>query len=206
MLVGSRSQEVLAARLDELSTYGILRSYGAAYVTELFRELLRTGCIQKSPGQYPVMSLTQKGAKIMFGKESSCKLNWPSVSKIAPEPDPNLIENPGGETGIDGVELGFDQELFNKLTLLRSKLARENGVPAYTVFHTSTLEFFTRLKPKSEEAGRRIRGVGPVNARSTSNNFLSALRLMRLRNSHRTVIGFKVPWHQEPVIERVVLD
>ena len=39
MLVGSRSKDILNARLDELTTYGLLKPEGSAYVQSLLREL-----------------------------------------------------------------------------------------------------------------------------------------------------------------------
>ena len=71
--------------------------------------------------------------------------------------------------------MGFDQELFNKLTIIRAKLAREHSVPAYSIFQTSTIEFFTRLKPKSVEAGMRIRGVGSSNGPKYLNHFVECI-------------------------------
>ncbi|MEZ5301378.1 MAG: RQC domain-containing protein [Verrucomicrobiales bacterium] len=37
MLLGSRSQEVLNARLDELSTYGLLEKFGAPFIQRFIR-------------------------------------------------------------------------------------------------------------------------------------------------------------------------
>jgi ATP-dependent DNA helicase RecQ len=163
MLVGSRSRELLTARLDELTTYGILKEEGSAYVTELFRELLHSGFLSKSAGQYPLVSLTMKGARLMFGKETLCRINWPVTGVTVSSRGGHSGLPLAGDTPIDGAELGFDQGLFEKLSALRASLARERGLPAYTIFQTKTLEFFTRLKPLSVEAGMRIRGVGPTN-------------------------------------------
>ena len=177
MLVGSRSQEVLSARLDELSTYGILKELGAAYVTELFRELMQAGYLTKTAGLYPLVILTQRGQRLMFGKESSCRLNWPGSEtgiKSSSSSSRQAQQLPGA-LDLDGAEMGFDQELFNKLTIIRANLAREHGVPAYAIFQTSTLEFFTRLKPKSVEAGMRIRGVGPSNGAKYLNHFVKCI-------------------------------
>ncbi|MGK0185623.1 MAG: ATP-dependent DNA helicase RecQ [Verrucomicrobiales bacterium] len=175
MLVGSRSQEVLSARLDELTTYGILKDLGAAYVTELFRELLQAGYIAKSGGQYPLIVLTERGALVMFGKESTCRLNWPG-SATGRESDASSVKELPAGLSLDGDEMGFDQELFNKLTILRANLARQEGVPAYSIFQTATLEFFTRLKPQSADAGMRIRGVGPVNGEKYLAHFIECIQ------------------------------
>lgn len=177
MLVGSRSREVLAARLDELSTYGILKELGAGYVTELFRELMQAGFLVKSGGLYPLVTLTERGQRLMFGRESQCRLNWPGALSPAAGRAGTGAERPlPAIAELDGDEMGFDQELFNKLTLLRATIAREQGVAAYSVFQTATLEFFTRLKPCSREAAMRLRGVGAANSAKYLEPFLQCIR------------------------------
>ena len=47
-LLGSRTREVLDARLDQLSTYGLLRDAGVSYLNELFRELQSAGLLVRS--------------------------------------------------------------------------------------------------------------------------------------------------------------
>src|SRR5437764_557058 len=47
-LVGSRSREIIQARLDQLSTYGLLQSEGVAYLNQLLRELQDAGMLVSS--------------------------------------------------------------------------------------------------------------------------------------------------------------
>ena len=82
----------------------------------------------------------------------------------------------GSESLADLEEMGFDSELFEKLRQKRSDLASEEGVPPYVIFANATLEFFTRLKPTSFEAGQTIRGVGKVKAERYLADFISVIR------------------------------
>lgn len=68
-LVGSRSKEMLDARLDRLSTYGLLNEWGEDYVWGLLNALIRAGCLAVSSGQYPTLSLTELGGDIMRKKQ-----------------------------------------------------------------------------------------------------------------------------------------
>jgi ATP-dependent DNA helicase RecQ len=43
------------------------------------------------------------------------------------------------------------------------------------VFHNNTLEFFTRLQPKTIEAGKKIRGVGEAKAQKWLAEFVSVI-------------------------------
>ena len=43
------------------------------------------------------------------------------------------------------------------------------------IFNNTTLEFFTRLKPKDIEAGRKIRGVGEAKAEKWLPKFVEVI-------------------------------
>ncbi|MEE3179262.1 MAG: RecQ family ATP-dependent DNA helicase, partial [Verrucomicrobiota bacterium] len=53
MLTGSKSQEIMRVRLHELSTYGILKGKGTAYLNELFHSLHAAGLLVTQRGEYP---------------------------------------------------------------------------------------------------------------------------------------------------------
>ena len=156
MLVGSRSQEVLGARLDQLSTYGILKEEGSAYVYELMREAERRDLLKTDKsGDYPLLGLTDRGIEAMRG-QGAVTMVWPATDKTP------AAQTSAGPTLTDQ---GFDSALFEKLRQKRADLAeKEGGLPAYRIFGNQTLEQFARLKPTTLEAGATIRGVGHFKA------------------------------------------
>ncbi|MDB6139506.1 MAG: ATP-dependent helicase, RecQ family, partial [Verrucomicrobiaceae bacterium] len=158
MLTGSRSREVLDAQLDRLTTYGMLKSMGSSGLQQLFQEFEKHGLVQVSSGEYPLISLTSKGDQAMRTGMGP-KMRWPALNeKTSPlKPGATVAE-------MTSQELGFDDALFDKLKRLRLALAQSDGKPAYAVFSNQTLEFFTRLKPATVEAAKKIRGVGEVKA------------------------------------------
>src|SRR3954465_10203328 len=79
-LVGSRSQEILNAQLDRLSTHGLLKSEGVAYLNQLLRELQDVGMLVSSGGQYPMVTLTRRGDDVMKGRDDY-QLRWPQRSQ-----------------------------------------------------------------------------------------------------------------------------
>ena len=145
MLAGSRSQEILAARLDELSTYGILKDKGAGYLNSLTRSLADAGLVVTVPGEYPLMTLTSAGEKVMRG-ERSFSLVWP---------DPG-----GGKKESDLAAHGFEGELYAMLRDLRFKIAKDEGVPPYVVFSNKTLEGLVRHRPTTQDEALQVPGIG----------------------------------------------
>src|SRR3954451_767233 len=75
-LVGGRSQEIIQARLDQLSTHGLLKTEGVAYLNQLLRELQDTGMLISSGGEYPMVTLTRLGDEVMKGR-TDYQLRWP---------------------------------------------------------------------------------------------------------------------------------
>ena len=160
MLTGSRSREILEAQLDQLSTYGILKSIGSSALQTLFQEMEKYGLVQVSSGEYPLISLTSKGDQAMRTAIGP-KMRWPVLNEKTNPLKPGTKASPAE---VKTQELGFDDALFDKLKRLRLALAQSEGKPAYAVFSNQTLEFFTRLKPTSLEAAKKIRGVGEIKA------------------------------------------
>ena len=160
MLTGSRSREILDARLDQLSTYGILKSIGSSALQQLFLELEKHGLVQVSSGEYPLISLTTKGDQAMRTGVGP-KMRWPALNAKESPLKPGAKSSPAE---VKTQELGFDDALFDKLKRLRLALSQSEGKPAYGIFSNQTLEFFTRLKPTSLDAAKKIRGVGEIKA------------------------------------------
>jgi ATP-dependent DNA helicase RecQ len=151
MLTGSRAKEILAANLDRLTTYGILSDQPTAYVNGLFRSLHDAGLIFTQKGEFPLVTLTDRGERVMRG-ELAYQIVWP--------------ESHGSSAGASVTlqDAGFDAQLFSRLKELRARIAKADGVPPYVIFPNKTLECLARLRPVTEEAGRVVHGVGEAKA------------------------------------------
>jgi DNA helicase-2/ATP-dependent DNA helicase PcrA len=65
--------------------------------------------------------------------------------------------------GAPMAEAGaVDDRLLEALRLWRRQRASDDGVPAYVVFHDTTLAEIAEARPRSLPALRRVRGMGPT--------------------------------------------
>jgi ATP-dependent DNA helicase RecQ len=173
-LVGSRSREIIQARLDQLSTYGLLKSEGVAYLNQLMRELQDARMLISSGGQYPMVTLTKLGEEIMKGR-TDYELHWPQRAASGASDKSAQRKSKARASSLDDL-VPVDAGVYERLKKVRLDLARENGnVPAYMIFPDETLRAFARLKPKSVEAGRKIRGVGEIKAQRYLPAFITAI-------------------------------
>ncbi len=169
MLVGSRSQDLSAGRLDELSTYGILKDEGSNYVFALLSEMEKAGLIAIRKTPYPLLALTRRGAEVMKG-DRHFSLAWPDRDALAAK----------GKKGLDAPDLSaleFDERLFERLKGVRNRLAKEaGGIPSYVIFSNQILEFLTRIRPSTKEQALKIRGIGSVKAERYLPPFLEEIQ------------------------------
>jgi ATP-dependent DNA helicase RecQ len=68
------------------------------------------------------------------------------------------------------------REVYAKLRALRSRLAKEQELPAYCVFADKTLVELAKRHPTSREEMRRVPGIGPAKIEKYGDAFLEVLR------------------------------
>ena len=161
MLCGSRSQEILSAGLDQLSTYGILKTQGTGYVNALMRAMGDIGLLRVETGEFPLITLTEQGEKAMKGA-ANYRLAWPPV--------------PGGGATVSTLaDHGFEPILYSMLRDLRARLAKREDVPPYVIFSNKTLEALSRYRPTTSEEGLAVSGIGESKAQRYLPAFLAVL-------------------------------
>ena len=70
-----------------------------------------------------------------------------------------------------------ETSLLNKLKSLRLKIAKTQNLPAFTVFHDSTLKQMSHLKPKNEIEMLKVDGVGETKLKKYGKVFLEAINI-----------------------------
>jgi ATP-dependent DNA helicase RecQ len=162
VLTGSDSDQVRRWGHHEITTFGIGHEYARNEWGAIGRELVRLGFLAQSTGQFPTLELTPEGMSVLRERRT-VTLTKPREAPKAAKP-----RRPG--------EIECDELLFEKLRLLRKRLADEQGVPPYIVFGDVTLREMAREYPESESALRGITGVGETKLRVYGDAFLDEIR------------------------------
>ncbi|RYD38178.1 MAG: recombinase RecQ, partial [Verrucomicrobiaceae bacterium] len=145
---------------DQLSTYGVLRDKGAGYLNALTRSLADAGLVMTIPGEYPLMTLTSTGEKVMRG-ERAFTLCWPDAD--------------AGGKQIHLKDHGFEGGLYALLRDLRTRIAKKEDVPPYVVFSNKTLEGLVRYRPTDVEQAMQVPGIGAGKAQRYLPPFLKLI-------------------------------
>ncbi|CAN5844006.1 hypothetical protein BH18ACI4_BH18ACI4_26010 [soil metagenome] len=78
-LRGSAAKNLMQSHLNELSTYGLLKELRQDDILIYIDALIRARCLSVSPGEYPTVSITELGDRVMREQEQ-IELTLPEVS------------------------------------------------------------------------------------------------------------------------------
>jgi ATP-dependent DNA helicase RecQ len=120
--------------------------------------------VQTITGEYPLMTLTPLGDKVMRGT-TPFQLVWP---------DPEA-----GHKQVALKDCGHDGQLYSMLRDLRAKMAKHEEVPPYVIFSNKTLEALTRYQPINSEEALHIPGIGAAKVQRYAEPFLDAIRIWK---------------------------
>ena len=162
IITGADTKRIRELEHDQIKTYGAGKDKDKNHWRFITDELLAQNIIHQDGDRYPVLILTEKGERVLFGKE---KVN--GIKREEPEKK-RFRER---DTGFEA----YDEALFEKLRTLRKDLADEQGVPPYIVFSDKTLHEMCRRYPTALREMTEISGVGDAKLERYGNTFIEAI-------------------------------
>lgn len=162
VLTGKKTAKIEENHHDGLSVYGIVTDFSEDQLKQVIGQLVDSGHLKKSEEKYPVLSITKKGVIFLLGS--------------------NLLELPKLEAqqshreALNGVGFEYNQELFERLKVLRKKIADKKGVPPFVIFGNATLQEMAHYFPASETELLRITGVGLIKLKRFGKAFLAEIK------------------------------
>ena len=149
---------------DRLSTYGIGADQSAESWAALLRQLIHHGYLVQDVARYSVLTLTAAARPLLRG-EARLELARPRQRLKA---QPKKSRPKAG--GFD-----YDEALFERLRVVRKRLADAEGVPPFVIFADVTLAEMAATLPTSEAALLAVGGVGRHKLRRFGEEFLDEI-------------------------------
>jgi ATP-dependent DNA helicase RecQ len=172
VLEGKATPQVTAQGHDTLSTFGLLKEMSSGEIRGYIDQLIATGFLDRTPGEYPTLQLTSRGVALLKSEVAPDEVVLCRQPKAPARGSRKAASLPSVERAAwDGV----DRDLFEALRAVRLTVARERGVPPYVVFHDRTLRDMARLRPTTTPALMRIHGVGEQKAERFGPAFLDTI-------------------------------
>lgn len=162
VLRGANTKTIRKWDHDNLSVYGIAKEFSVNDLKEIAGLLIAKGLLAKNSQEYATYGVTESGMHFLTSREALVLTRLKREEEKA--------------SSASRAALDYDQELFDSLRDLRSRLAAERGVPPYVVFGDVTLQQMAHYLPQSSESLSRISGVGDAKLEQFGDRFLSVIR------------------------------
>jgi ATP-dependent DNA helicase RecQ len=172
VLCGADTEKVRKWDHQTLSTYGIGKAdHSRRDWAHFGRELVRLGLLSQNPDQFNVLEPTDLGRSLLK-KRARISVNKPLMTaRLSSE----KREQQQKATGA----IAYDQALFERLREWRKKEATERGLPAYVIFHDSTLQAIANEKPTTLAGLGRIAGIGETKLANYGQGILDVIHAHR---------------------------
>lgn len=163
---GSEDKKIIERRHNNLSVYGIGKDKSKEFWQSFLRQLLASGHLRINFQKFSAIELTSLGIEVLKNRQIFMfkEIILKGEKKLIKRENKHFDELNENETS-----------LLNKLKSLRLQIAKAQNLPAFTVFHDSTLKQMSHLKPNDEVEMLKVDGVGETKLKKYGKVFLEAI-------------------------------
>jgi len=154
VLRGAESERIVQWRHNKLSTYGIGSERSEAEWRAILRQAIAQGYVSVDYDSYNALKLTETARQVLKGEISVQMRRYEKPQK--PVKQKRSVAKGYVEADLNASAL----QLFEQLRNWRMETARLHNVPAYVIFHDSTLRDIANAHPSSLDELRGVSGVG----------------------------------------------
>ncbi|RLD10400.1 MAG: DNA helicase RecQ [Chlamydiae bacterium] len=164
VLRGSMRYDITSKGYNKIKTFGVGRNISNFEWQRYLLQMLHHGLIEIAYDDHNNLKITDPGKDILFNdkKVEFVKQISAEAFKSKKEKIQNIITLP-------------ENELFEILRTMRKKIANENHIPAYVVFHDKTLKDMVALMPLSYEAMLGVSGISEHKYKKFGEPFLQKI-------------------------------
>ena len=167
VLAGTPTEKVLKFRHDGREAFGGGAHHAKTVWRSIVRQLTAAGHLHLDIAGYGGLRTTERGRALLRGEgEFQRRAETPRRKRDTAKSTPELDSSPL----TDG-----DAALFERLKQLRLRLAKERGLPAYTVFSDRSLTEMARKRPHDRETFAQVHGVGKAKLKDFADIFLAEI-------------------------------
>jgi ATP-dependent DNA helicase RecQ len=154
ILLGHKTDKVARYGHDSLTVFGIGVELGEAEWRGVVRQLLAQGLLAVE-GDYGTLVLTESSNEVLSRQRTV-------MMRREPERPASTSRTPKSRAAAaSAAELSpAAVPVFERLRVWRAATAKEQGVPAYVIFHDSTLRQIATESPSTLDGLGRVNGVG----------------------------------------------
>jgi ATP-dependent DNA helicase RecQ len=176
VLRGERSEKVQGRGHDQISTFGIGADLDAAQWRAVLRQLVTMRLVSIDHEHWNVLRLTEASRDVLTGTRRL-------ILRREDAPVAARRSKKSAKSGAKSVAAATDSpqqdRVFQALREWRRGMAREHGVPAYTVLHDASLREIAQRLPASTATLSTVSGVGATKLARYGEAIISVVRSAR---------------------------
>lgn len=172
ILLGKATPRVSQLGHDQLSTFGIGTDLADGEWRGVVRQVLAQGLLAVDTDGYGTLHLTEAGGAVLRGERDV------RLRRDARPARRSRRSGSGGAGGRAAAAVDLDDAAaarFETLRAWRATTAKEQGVPAYVVFHDATLREVATRQPTDLAGLGEVAGVGAAKLDRYGESLLAAL-------------------------------
>ena len=178
ILRGSYSEELLQKGYDKLKTFGVGRDIPQRDWMDYLLQILNLGYIEIAYNEDNHLKITPSGAKVLYGQEKATLVVIKREERESSKAKKKKVEKE--EQKLFSVTTlsddGISKELFEKLRILRKKLADQQSIPPYIVLTDKTLHLLAAQRPTSMEEFGNVSGIGEYKKEKYGADFIKVIK------------------------------
>ena len=171
ILRGKLTDKITQFGHNTLSTFGISAELSESQWRSILRQLIATGVIRVDSSAFNTLKLTEAARPVLKGEVTIAMRA--ELKRVASGKKTTLKKTPiaKGALDEDGVST------LAALKAWRSKIAAQNNLPAYVIFHDSTLLALAEKLPQSLSELSGIAGIGAKKLEAYGDDLLKILQV-----------------------------
>ncbi|WP_234020673.1 DNA helicase RecQ [Streptomyces sp. Tu 6176] len=187
ILLGKRTGKVIQFDHDQLSVFGIGTELAEGEWRGVVRQLLAQGLLAVE-GEYGTLVLTEASGEVLRADRKVPLRKEPKRPATARSASSSSSGRGKGKAAV--AELPAELlPAFEALRAWRAEQAREQGVPAYVIFHDATLREIVTLRPDSVAQLGTVGGVGEKKLATYGEGVIGVLKSLSAPSGERPAPG-----------------
>ncbi len=179
ILLGKQTDKVSQHRHDSLSVFGVGKDLTDLQWRAVVRQLLAQGVLAVE-GDYGTLLCTPAGDEVLYrGRQIRLRDEPARVPQAKPARTPRAAASAAAATELSEA----DAAVFEQLRAWRGAAAKEQGMPAYVIFHDATLRQIAAQSPSTLTELSTVNGVGDAKLAKYGQQILDILGRTDVRAS-----------------------
>ena len=152
VLLARETEKTTRNQHERLSVWGIGKDLDERKWSSVYRQLVAGGFLDVDAEAYGALTLNEKSWQVLRKQQEV---------RLREDPPPTARSRSNGRArSVVPALTGDDAQAFDALRAWRKRVAEEQGLPPFVIFHDATLREMVAARPRTLAELGRVKGVG----------------------------------------------